>query len=126
LHVSEREHYVSQWWAVDSVEYNQAKQELSTKKNSLLSTKLSSCVHDRWFLLTVKRKFSGQKVSQVHKHYFSDQIDGQYMASRISKQIAKQTGQLKSLWLHIMSLLLHVIVMLFLGMKSLTWSLHFG
>jgi len=47
--------------------------------------------------LTIKRKFSDQKVSQVHKHYFSDKIDGQFMASRISKQITKQTGQLKKL-----------------------------
>ena len=61
LQVSEREHNVSQRWAVDSAEYNQANQELSAKKKSLLLTKLSSCAHDRWFLLTVKRKFSGQK-----------------------------------------------------------------
>ena len=88
-----REHNVSQRWAIDSAEYYQAKQELFAKKKSLLLTKLSSCARDRWFLLTVKRKFSGQKVKCINI-YFSDQVDGQYMASRISKQITKQTGQL--------------------------------
>ena len=58
---------------------------------------LSLCARDRWFMLTLKRRFAGQSRLKMFYEALLSCVDGQYMASRISKLINKQTDRLKKL-----------------------------
>lgn len=58
---------------------------------------LSLCARDRWLLLTLRQKFVGQSSLKMLCEALLSCVDGQYMASRISKLVNKQTDRLKKL-----------------------------
>ena len=68
-------------------------ESLAAKKKD----ELSLCARDRWFMLTLKRKFAGQSSFIMLCGALLSCVDGQYTASRISKLINKQTDKLKKL-----------------------------
>ena len=90
---TERKHNILRRWTAESSEYKRIKESLSARKKD----ELSLCAHDRWFMLSIRIKFAGWSSLKMLCEALLSYIDGQYMASRISRLINKQTDRLKKL-----------------------------
>ena len=90
---TERKHNILRRWTAESSEYKRIKESLLARKKD----ELSLCARDRWFMLSVRRKFAGWSSLKMLCEALLSCIDGQYMASRISRLINKQTDRLKKL-----------------------------
>ena len=87
---------------MDKLQVEQSKQDSFAK--------LEQCARERWFLITIKAKYAGMYMCSVVLFCLSTYIlpcqivlqscnlsDGQYMASRISRGIQRETQKLKRL-----------------------------
>ena len=57
---------------------------------------MDTCARERWFLLNLKAKFAGKSFFILFNVVFTFVLlDGQYLASRLSKSISQESSKLK-------------------------------
>lgn len=96
LHQLEVQHHIAKRWDEMSPEYKQQKIIRANEKKQMLLTKMSVCLRERWFLLSVKAKFAGKKHLYVIEYFYNGSwLDGHNMAARVSKSITAASVELK-------------------------------
>ena len=86
--------------AKDSAYYKDLKSSRDYHTSRSLKSQIATVARERWFFLQLKAKYAGKIIVNdvcVYVISFAIIIDGQYIASRLSKLISKSSAQLKSL-----------------------------
>ncbi len=90
-----------QRWSADSDIFKDMKRVMEEVEKDEVVEAMERCARERWFLLHLKAKFAGKfriiLISFVIKNGMILFIDGQYLASRLSKTINSLSSKLKQL-----------------------------